>query len=149
MKILRPLLAIIPTFALAQTAPVLHPDDIAATTVAPGVLLKELTGRTSAPGARSTQASVAFFHLEPGRASAWSYNRVGEESFFVLKGHGSVWTGSKSQPVRPGSFILIPASTVRSIRASSTEALEFYAITTPAWSSDDDVHTGAPAGAPK
>ncbi len=34
-------------------------------------------------------------------------------------------------------------------RASSTEALEFYAITTPAWSSDDDVHTDAPRGAPK
>ena len=60
-----------------------------------------------------------------------------------------VWTGSKSQPVKPGSFILIPASTVRSIRASSTEALEFYAITTPAWSCDDDVHTNAPRGAPK
>jgi mannose-6-phosphate isomerase-like protein (cupin superfamily) len=149
MKILYPLLAIVATVAVAQTAPVLHPDYIAATTVSPGVLLKELTGRTSVPGARSTQASVAFFHLEPGRASAWSYNKLGEESFFVLKGHGSVWTGSQSQPVKPGSFILIPASTVRSIRASSTEALEFYAITTPAWSSDDDVHTNAPRGAPK
>jgi mannose-6-phosphate isomerase-like protein (cupin superfamily) len=149
MKIPYGLLALIPTLAIAQNAPVLHPDNIVTTTVSPGVLLKELTGRTSAPGARSTQASVAFFHLEPGRASAWSYNKVGEESFFVLKGHGVVWTGSKSQPVRPGSFILIPASTVRSIRASATEALEFYAITTPAWSSDDDVHTGAPPGAPR
>jgi mannose-6-phosphate isomerase-like protein (cupin superfamily) len=148
MKALLQLMVVIPTLVVAQTAPVLHPDNIATTTVSPGVLLKELTGRTSAPGARSIQASVAFFHLEPGRASAWSYNKVGEESFFVLKGHGIVWTGSKSQPVRPGSFILIPASTARSIRASSTEALEFYAITTPAWSSDDDVHTGAPPGAP-
>jgi mannose-6-phosphate isomerase-like protein (cupin superfamily) len=149
MKIPYGLLALVPTLAIAQDAPVLRPDDIATTTVSPGVLLKELTGRSSAPGARSTQASVAFFHLEPGRASAWSYNKVGEESFFVLKGHGVVWTGNKSQPVRPGSFILIPASTVRSIRASATEALEFYAITTPAWSSDDDVHTGAPPGAPR
>jgi mannose-6-phosphate isomerase-like protein (cupin superfamily) len=149
MKTLCLLLTIIPAVAVAQTAPALHPDSIATTTVSPGVLLKELTGRTSQPGARSTQASVAFFHLEPGRASAWSYNKVGEESFFVLKGHGTVWTGSTSQAVRPGSFILIPASTVRSIRASSTEALEFYAITTPAWSSDDDVHTSAPAGAPR
>jgi mannose-6-phosphate isomerase-like protein (cupin superfamily) len=149
MNIPCPLLALIPSLALAQSAPVLHPDNIAASTVSPGVLLKELTGRTSVPGARSTQASVAFFHLEPGRASAWSYNKVGEESFFVLKGHGTVWTGGRSQGVRPGSFILIPASTVRSIRASSNEALEFYAITTPAWSSDDDVHTSAPVGAPK
>jgi hypothetical protein len=28
---------------------------------------------------------------------------------------------------------------VRSIKASADEALEFYAITSPAWSSDDDV----------
>ncbi len=149
MKALHLLLALVPLVADAQTAPVLHPDQVPTTTVAPGVLLKELTGRSAAPGAKSTQASVAFFHLEPGHASAWSYNKVGEESFFVLKGHGAVWTGHKSQPVRPGSFILIPASTVRSIRASRDEALEFYAITTPAWSSADDVATTAPSGAPK
>jgi mannose-6-phosphate isomerase-like protein (cupin superfamily) len=149
MKTLYRLLAIMPTLAVAQTPSVLHPDNIAPTAVSPGVVLKELTGRTSLPGARSTQASVAFFHLEPGRASAWSYNKAGEESFFILKGHGTVWTGSRSQAVRPGSFILIPASTVRSIRASRAEALEFYALTTPAWSADDDVHTSAPAGAPQ
>jgi mannose-6-phosphate isomerase-like protein (cupin superfamily) len=143
------LLLLAPLAAAAQSAPALHPDDIAATTVSPGVLLKELTGRSARRGARSTQASVAFFHLEPGKASAWSRNQVGEESFFVLKGHGEVWTGSTAQAVRPGSFILIPASTVRSIRASRNEALEFYAVTTPAWSSDDDVHTAAPAGAPQ
>src|SRR6201999_393122 len=65
MKIPYALLALIPMLAVAQNAPVLHPDDVATTTVAPGVLLKELTGRTTAPGARSTRASVAFFHLEP------------------------------------------------------------------------------------
>ena len=74
MKTLCLLLTIIPAAAVAQTAPALHPDSIATTAVSPGVLLKELTGRTSHPGARSTQASVAFFHLDPGRASAWSYS---------------------------------------------------------------------------
>jgi mannose-6-phosphate isomerase-like protein (cupin superfamily) len=148
MKLLLCVLLIAPAAAGAQAPPALHPDHITPTTVSPGVLLKELTGRTASPGARSDQASVAFFHLEPGRGSAWSYNKVGEESFFVLKGHGRVWTGNRSQAVRPGSFILIPPSTVRSIRASHDEALEFYAITTPAWSSEDDVHTSAPAGAP-
>ncbi|MDP8983690.1 MAG: cupin domain-containing protein [Pseudomonadota bacterium] len=141
--------AIVALQASAQTPVALHPDDIPAVTVSDGVLLKELTGRRALANVRTDQGSVALFHLDAGRASAWSYNRVGEESFFVLKGHGQVWTGSLSQDVRPGSFILIRAGTVRSIRARPNEALEFYAITTPAWSSDDDVMTTAPAGAPK
>jgi len=149
MKLSHALLALLPlaTNVYSQTA--LHPGDLPVITVAPGVLLKELTGRSAVPGAKTDQGSVAFFHLEPGRASAWSHNKVGEESFFILKGHGEVWTGSKAHAVRPGSFILIPPSVVRSIRASKGEALEFYAITTPAWTSDDDLLTTAPEGAPK
>jgi mannose-6-phosphate isomerase-like protein (cupin superfamily) len=143
------LLVLLPfaTSAYSQTA--LHPDDLPSVTVSPGVSLKELTGRSAAPGAKSDQGSVALFRLEPGRASAWSHNKVGEESFFVLKGQGEVWLGNKAQAVRPGSFMLIPPSVVRSIRASKGEALEYYAVTTPAWTKEDDVLTTAPEGAPK
>ena len=124
--------------------PVFKTKDVPPIVVSPGVILKELTGRTAPVGARSRKVSVAFFHLEPSRASAWSYNKVAEESFFILKGHGVVWTGNRSQPVGPGSYILIPAAVRRSIQASPREALEFYAITAPAWSQDDDVHTSKP-----
>ena len=136
-------------FAAAPSVPALHPDDLPPITVSPGIILKELTGRSAPDGAKSDRCSVAFFHLEPGKASAWSYNKLGEESFFILKGHGEVWTGNLAQAVRPGSFILIPAAVVRSIRASKGEALEFYAITAPSWSQSDDVLTTAPVGAPK
>jgi mannose-6-phosphate isomerase-like protein (cupin superfamily) len=149
MKLSYLLLALLPIATSAHSQTAFHPDDVPLITVSPGVQLKELTGRSAMPGAKTDQGSVAFFHLEPGRASAWSHNKVGEESFFVLKGHGEVWTGNKAHTVRPGSFILIPASVVRSIRASKGEALEFYAITTPAWTSDDDILTTAPEGAPK
>jgi mannose-6-phosphate isomerase-like protein (cupin superfamily) len=148
MRTLCLLLAVTPAVAGAQSAVALHPDDLHVITVSPGVQLRELTGRSATAGAKTDQGSVALFHLEPGRASAWSYNKLGEESFFVLKGRGEVWTGSKSQAVRAGSFILIPPSVVRSIRAAKDEALEFYAVTTPAWSSEDDVLTTAPDGAP-
>jgi mannose-6-phosphate isomerase-like protein (cupin superfamily) len=127
----------------------LHPDDIPLITVSPGVELKELIGRSGKLGAKTDQASVALFHLDAGRASAWSYNQVGEESFLVLKGRGEVWVGNRPHTVRAGSFILVPPSAVRSVRASKGESLEFYAITTPAWTSADDVLTTAPAGAPK
>jgi mannose-6-phosphate isomerase-like protein (cupin superfamily) len=149
MKFTTLILALIPLLAAAEPATVLHPDDLSPIVVSPGVILKELTGRSAAAPAKSNRCSVAYFVLEPGRASAWSYNKVGEESFFILKGRGEVWTDGHVQPVRPGSFILIPPNVVRSVRASQGEVLEFYAITAPAWSSEDDVLTTAPVGAPK
>ncbi len=133
--------------ARADDAP--HPDGIPVITVSPGVALRELIGRSGLAGARTDRVSVAFFHLDAGCASAWSFTKVGEESFLVLKGRGTVWLGDKPHAVRPGSFILVPPGVVRSVRADEHEALEFYAVTTPAWSSADDVLTGAPAGAPR
>jgi mannose-6-phosphate isomerase-like protein (cupin superfamily) len=145
MKLLALLLLSAPAFAQS----VIQTDSLPVITAAPGVTLRELSGKTAPTDARSDKVSVAWFRLEPGKASAWSHNKLGEESFFVLSGEGEVWTGSKVQPVRAGSYIVIQPATVRSIRASKGVPLEFYAITSPAWSSDDDVLTTAPAGAPK
>ena len=149
MKILVLLLATVSRLAAAETATVRHPDELPPIAVSPGVILKELTGRSATGPMKSDRCSVAYFVLEPGRASAWSFNKVGEESFFILNGHGEVWTGGEAHAVRPGSFILVPATVVRSVRASQGETLEFYAVTAPAWSSDDDVITTAPVGAPR
>ncbi|AXI02228.1 cupin domain-containing protein [Aquirhabdus parva] len=144
-----PIFMILISMGVSAEPLVLHPDQLSAITVSPGVTLKELTGRSALGTAKSDLNSVALFHLEPGKASAWSYNKIGEESFFILKGHGKIWTGSHSQEVKEGSFILVPPSVVRSIRAAKNESLEFYAITSPAWSKEDDVLTSAPEGAPK
>lgn len=147
MKTAALLLALLPFTAVAQQPKALHPDDLPPVTVSPGVMLKELTGRKAPDTAKSDKNSVAFFRLEPGRASAWSHNKIGEESFFVLKGHGEIRTGTTSQPVRPGSFILIPPQVVRSIKANDDEALEYYAVTAPAWTQEDDVLVEAPKAA--
>ena len=144
-----PIIMILISMGVGAEPLVLHPDQLSTITVSPGVTLKELTGRSAPNTAKSDLNSVALFHLEPGKGSAWSYNKIGEESFFILKGHGVIWTGNHSQFVQAGSFILVPPSTVRSIRAAKNESLEFYAITSPAWSKDDDVLTSAPEGAPK
>jgi mannose-6-phosphate isomerase-like protein (cupin superfamily) len=133
--------------AQAQDAP--NSDSIPAVIVSPGVVLKELIGVTPGTVTKTDQLSVALFHLEPGRASAWSYTKSGQESFLVLKGRGDVWVGNQRHAVRPGSFILVPAGAIRSVRASRGEALDFYALTTPAWTVVDDVLTAAPEGAPK
>jgi mannose-6-phosphate isomerase-like protein (cupin superfamily) len=133
----------------AEAPKAISPDSLPFVQVSEGVRLKELTGRAAPTGARSTLGSVALFELDPGHASAWSHNKAGEESFFILEGHGEVWTGSTAHAVGPGDYILIPPAVVRSIRASKGEVLKFYAITTPAWSKDDDVLVPAPVGAPK
>lgn len=134
----------------AQIKPSVHETHrVSAIEVSDGVFLRELTGRAASGSAQTTQSSVAHFRLEPGRGSAWSYNKIGEESFFVLSGTGTVWIGNEPQSVQPGSFVLIPPHLVRSIRAGDREALEYYALTTPAWSTDDDVHVATPYGAPQ
>ena len=141
-------LALVASVVATEAPVVLHPDELKPIEVTPGVILRKLTGRTAPEFARTDKCSVALVHLDPGKASAWSYNKIGEESFFILKGHGEVWTGGKAQPVGPGSYILIPPTVVRSIRAALNEELEFYAITSPAWSQDDDVLIAIPPAAP-
>jgi mannose-6-phosphate isomerase-like protein (cupin superfamily) len=150
MKLLALLCLTVPALAAPpDVPPVIDPASVPVITASPGVSLRELTGRTAPAGARSDRTSVALFHLEPGKASAWSHNRQGEEAFFVLGGVGEIWTDGTAQTIGPGSYIVIQPGTVRSIRASKGVALDFYAITSPAWSADDDVLVNAPAGAPK
>ena len=125
---------------------VLETEDIATVQVAPGVELKELTGRTALPDAQTNQGSVAYFRLEPGAASAWSHNLEGEESFFVLRGRGEIWLGNQPHAVKAGSFVVLPPHLVRSMRASQGAVLEYYSITTPAWDEADHVLVEPPAG---
>jgi uncharacterized protein len=104
----------------------------------PPLELQELVGRTAVE--RSERVSVAFFRLQPGAASALSFNHVGEEIFIISGGHGSVLRNGARIPVKRGSVINVEASMVRSVQADENVVLEFYAITSPAWSPQDDVH---------
>jgi len=104
--------------------------------------LQEIIGRTAAE--HSDRVSVAFFRLQPGAASALSYNQEGEEIFIVSHGKGSVLRDGVSLPVAAGSVVNVAAASHRSVRADANEVLEFYAITAPAWSPQDDVHVAQP-----
>jgi predicted cupin superfamily sugar epimerase/mannose-6-phosphate isomerase-like protein (cupin superfamily) len=100
--------------------------------------LQEIVGRTAA--AHSDRVSVAFFRLQPGAASALSFNHEGEEIFIITGGHGGVLLDGKRTAVSRGSVVNVAPSTVRSVMADANEVLEFYAVTSPAWSPEDDVH---------
>jgi len=108
----------------------------------PPIGLQEIIGRTASE--HSDRVSVAFFRLQPGAASALSYNHEGEEIFIITKGRGDVLRGADQIPVGAGSVVNVEPPVHRSVRADQNEVLEFYAITTPAWSPQDDVHVVQP-----
>ena len=110
--------------------------------VAPPLELQEIVGRTAKD--HSERVSVAYFRLQPGAASALSYNHVGEEIFIVTAGHGGIIRGTERIAVASGSVVNVEPSVHRSVRADANEPLEFYAITSPAWSPQDDVHVVQP-----
>jgi predicted cupin superfamily sugar epimerase/mannose-6-phosphate isomerase-like protein (cupin superfamily) len=125
--------------ALTRDDSLHKPGSATASKAAPPPLeLQEIVGRTAA--AHSERVSVAFFRLQPGAASALSYNHVGEEIFIISAGHGGVLRGATRTAVSRGSVIYVDPRVVRSVRADEGEVLEFYAVTAPAWSPEDDVH---------
>lgn len=111
--------------------------------VAPGMSLRELVGRTAS--ARSTAHSVAHFTLEKGRSTLTSNNRLSEETFLVVRGHGRVIIAGRGEPVGPGSVVSMRAGVVHSLQAAEDEGIEFYAIETPAYRPEDFVED-RPAG---
>ncbi|MDB5359186.1 MAG: cupin domain protein [Rhodospirillales bacterium] len=110
----------------------------------PEISLQELVGRAAAD--HSERVSVALFRFTPGTVARATYDKLGEEIFIVAHGHGEVLRGADIIPVGPGSVIRVPALVIRSLRVTGVEPFEFYAITAPAWTEDDDVEVPSPAG---
>jgi predicted cupin superfamily sugar epimerase/mannose-6-phosphate isomerase-like protein (cupin superfamily) len=112
-------------------------ESVAEITVAPGVELRELTGRVAR--AKTNDYSIARFTLAPGHGTGTSYNKVGEEVFLIISGRGTVRVGTESSPVAAGSVVVLKSQVRHSLTAAADSPLEFDAITVPAFSPDDYV----------
>lgn len=128
--------------ALAETkaAPqpaVFLPTAVAPISFSPGVELRELIGLVG--HAKTTHASVAFFTLGPGKTTGLSYMKTGEEYFLVTKGRGMAVVGEQTSAVEAGSIVFLAPEVKHSLTAAADSALEFYAVSTPAFSPDDYV----------
>ncbi len=125
--------------AQEPTPTVFSPDSIPTFSMAPGVELRELIGRTAA--AKTSDYSIARFTLAPGKGTGTSYNKVGEEVFLIISGRGTVVLGKDATAVSAGSVVVMKPGVHHSLTASTeaTEPLEFYAITFPAFSPQDYV----------
>jgi len=104
-----------------------------------GIAVRRLIGRELDAAWCTGQASLSLFELEAGAASQLGHNKIGQESFIVLSGLGSVLIDGVVQPLQEGSFVVLPPSSVRSVRADQGHPLRYFALTTPAWSIDDNV----------
>ena len=119
------------------TPAVFSPDSVAPITVAPGLSLRELTGRLAR--SKTNDYSIARFTLAPGKGTGTSYNKVGEEVFLIISGKGTVVVGTESSPVSAGMVVVLKPLVKHSLTAAADSALEFDAITIPAFSPDDYV----------
>jgi predicted cupin superfamily sugar epimerase/quercetin dioxygenase-like cupin family protein len=124
--------------APAAAGRVIEARDLPAVPVSAGVELRELVGRV-AREARSSTLSVAEFVLSPGRSTASSYNRKGEEVLLVTAGTGTVRINGVAAAVHAGSTVFVPPEVRHDIAADADQTLVFYAITAPAFTPDDYV----------
>jgi predicted cupin superfamily sugar epimerase/mannose-6-phosphate isomerase-like protein (cupin superfamily) len=131
-----------PAATAAATPPpaqptVFLPTAVAPIAVSPGVELRELVGLVG--HAKTTRTSVAAFALAPGKTTGMSYMKTGEEYFLVTKGRGTVVVGDVTSPVEPGTIVFLAPTVRHAITAAPDSPLEFYAVSTPAFSPEDYV----------
>jgi hypothetical protein len=139
---LKRVVAVAPAAAIPSAPTVFSPESVATITVAPGVELRELIGRVSR--AKTSDYSVARFALAPGKGTGTSYCKIGEEVFLIISGRGTVVVGEEASPVVAGSVVVLKPQMKHSLTAAADSALEFYAITVPAFSPDDYVLVAKP-----
>ncbi len=123
--------------APAAEASVFQQDEAPAVEAGPGLALRELLGR--AAKAQNLNCSIAYFQLAPGKSTGTSYCRISAEVFLVLAGSGTVHLGERSEPVRAGSVVVIPPGQRHSLVAGDGARLDFYAVSSPAFSPADYV----------
>lgn len=133
----RPKTAPVPEVKKIAEKTVFEPELVPPFTMAPGVVLRELIGRVGQ--ARTDRVSVARFFLQPGKTSGESFNKVGEEFFLIIAGRGVAMVAGETTPVAAGAVVVMRPGVAHSLTAAADSTLEFYAITSPAFSPDDYV----------
>ncbi len=136
--ITRPAAVTAKTLPAAAPAPaVFAPESVEKITVAPGVELRELTGRLAR--SKTSDYSIARFTLAPGKGTGTSYNKVSEEVFLIISGSGTVVVGTEASPVKTGMIVVLKPQVQHSLTASADSTLVFDALSVPAFSYDDYV----------
>ena len=81
--------------------------------------------------------SLAEATLEPGQATERHYHRATEEIYFVIKGSGDMEVDGRTERVRRGDAILIPAGAWHSLVNDGTSELRILCCCVPPYSDAD------------
>ena len=105
-----------------------------------GEIIYELIGRDPEIG-ETTNHSFALVVIPPGKSSYAHYHKASEETYYVLKGVGSMVVDTQEFELRPGQACLIQPLERHQIFNKGEDDLEFLAISAPAWTPDDSFFT--------
>ena len=81
--------------------------------------------------------SLAEATLEPSEATKRHYHRETEEIYFVLKGSGTMEVDGRTQTVRPGDAVLIPAGAWHQLENTGSSELRILCCCAPPYSHED------------
>jgi mannose-6-phosphate isomerase-like protein (cupin superfamily) len=101
-----------------------------------GEIIYEMIGRDSEIG-ETTHHSLVLVVIPPGKSSNAHYHKASEETYYVLKGVGSMVVETEEFRLRPGQACLIQPLEIHQIFNKGKHDLEFLAVSAPAWTPDD------------
>jgi mannose-6-phosphate isomerase-like protein (cupin superfamily) len=89
----------------------------------------------------TTHHSFVLVVIPPGKSSSAHYHKTSEETYYVLKGVGSMVVDTQEFQLRPGQACLIQPLELHQIFNKGEDDLEFLAVSAPAWTTDDSFFT--------
>jgi mannose-6-phosphate isomerase-like protein (cupin superfamily) len=98
----------------------------------------ELIGPEKRLGGASRH-SVAYVVIPPKCCSRPHFHNDGEETYFILRGVGTLIINDQEHLVTPGDTILISPKARHQIFAEGDEPLEFVVICAPPWNIEDNI----------
>lgn len=120
---------------------VVRKEDISNPLMAPsGEIFYEMIGRYPEIG-ETVHHSLVHVVIPPGKSSHAHYHKVSEETYYVLKGVGSMVVDAKEFRLHPGQACLIKPSEIHQISNYGEDDLEFLTVSAPAWTPDDSFFT--------
>ena len=105
-----------------------------------GEEIYEMIGRPPENGG-TTNHSLAYVVIPPGKSSDAHYHKVSEETYYILRGVGLMIVDKQQVRLQPGQACLINPFEIHRIFNDGEDDLEFLAVSAPAWTSGDSFFT--------
>ena|SRR5450755_3387992 len=101
-----------------------------------GEVIYEMIGRHPEIGG-AVHHSFVHVVIPTGKSSQAHYHKVSEETYYILKGVGTMVVYAKEFQLYPGQACLIKPFEIHQIFNKGEDNLEFLTVSAPAWTPDD------------